>query len=76
MKGGPWSLWGGVSPDEQVIAILRQAEVGVPGAELCRKHGIGNAAFNKGRAKYWGMDASMISQMKAMDRAISRHRSE
>ena len=39
-------------------------------AELCREHGMSTAAFYKWRAKYGGMDASLISQMKAMARAI------
>ena len=33
----------------------------------------GNASFYKWRAKYGGMDASLISQMKALDRAMVRH---
>lgn len=53
--------------DAQIIAILRQAEGGVPVAELCREHGMSNASFYKWRAKYGGMDASLISQMKAME---------
>ena len=50
----------------QIIAILRQAEGGVPVAELCREHGMSNASFYKWRAKYGGMDASMVSRMKVM----------
>ena len=53
--------------EAQIIAILRQAEGGVPVAELCREHGMSNASFYKWRAKYGGMDASLISQMKAME---------
>jgi putative transposase len=48
--------------EAQIIAILRQAEGGVPVAELCREHGMSNASFYKWRAKYGGMDASLISQ--------------
>ena len=55
------------SSEAQIIAILRQAEGGVPVAELCREHGISDASFYKWRAKYGGMDASMVSQMKAME---------
>lgn len=51
--------------EAQIIAILRQAEGGVPVAELCREYGMSDASFNKWRAKYGGMDASMVSQMKA-----------
>ena len=51
----------------QIIAILRQAKGGVPVAEVCREHGMSNASFYKWRAKYGGMDTSLISQMKAME---------
>ena len=53
--------------EPQILAILRQAEGGVPVAELCREHGMNNASFYKWRAKYGGMDASMVSQMKVME---------
>ncbi len=51
----------------QIMAVLRQAEGGVPVPELCREHGISSASFYKWRAKYGGMDASMMSQMKALE---------
>lgn len=53
--------------EPQIVAILRQAEGGVPVPELCRELGMSNASFYKWRAKYGGMDASMISQMKALE---------
>ncbi|KJS38770.1 MAG: transposase [Rhodospirillaceae bacterium BRH_c57] len=53
--------------EPQILAILRQAEGGVPVPELCREHGMSSASFYKWRAKYGGMDASMISQMKALE---------
>ena len=52
--------------DVPIMGILRQAESGVPVTELCREHGMSNASFYKWRAKYGGMDASMMSEMKAM----------
>jgi len=52
--------------DAQIMAILRQAESGVPVSELCREHGMSSASFYKWRAKFGGMDASMMSEMKAM----------
>ena len=60
MKTGRYS-------DAQIMGILKQAESGVPVSELCREHGMSNASFYKWRAKYGGMDASMVSQMKAME---------
>jgi len=53
--------------EPQILSILRQAEGGVPVTELCREHGMSNASFYKWRAKYGGMDASMISQTKALE---------
>jgi putative transposase len=52
--------------DTQIMGILKQAEAGVPVSELCREHGISSASFCNWRAKFGGMDASMVSQMKAM----------
>jgi len=49
-----------------IMGILRQAESGVPVTELCREHTMSNASFYKWRAKFGGMDASMMSEMKAM----------
>ena len=52
--------------DAQIMGILKQAESGVPVSELCREHGMSNASFYKWRAKFGGMDASMIEELKAM----------
>jgi len=52
--------------DGQIMVILKQAESGVPVSELCREHGMSNASFYKWRAKFGGMDASMISELKAV----------
>ncbi len=52
--------------EAQIMAVLRQMEDGVPAAELCREHGMGSATLYKWRAKYGGMDASLINEMKAM----------
>ena len=52
--------------DGQIMGLLKQAESGVRVSELCREHGMSNASFYKWRAKFGGMDASMISELKAM----------
>ena len=53
--------------DSQIMAILKQAEAGIPVPELCREHGMSNAIFYKWRSKYGGMDASMISRLKELE---------
>lgn len=53
--------------EPQVLSNLRQAEGGLPVPELRREHEMSNASFYKWRSKYGGMDALMISQMKALE---------
>ena len=52
--------------DVQIMAILRQAENGVPVSKLCREHGMSSASFYKWRAKFGGLDASIMSEMKTI----------
>jgi putative transposase len=52
--------------DAQILSILKQAESGMPVPELCREHGMSGASFYKWRAKYGGMDASLMAEMKAV----------
>jgi len=53
--------------DSQIMQILKQAEVGVSAPELCREHGMSSATFYKWRAKYGGMDASMVARLKELE---------
>ena len=53
--------------DRQIIALLKQAQAGTPVPELCREHGMSSAIFYKWRAKYGGMDASMMARLKALE---------
>lgn len=53
--------------DSQIIAILKQDEAGSPVPELCREHGISSATFYKWRSKFGGMDASLMSRLKALE---------
>jgi len=53
--------------DSQILAILKQAEAGTPVPALCREHGMSSASFYKWRAKFGGMDASMMKRMKELE---------
>ena len=53
--------------DSQIMAVLKQAETGTPVPTLCREHGMSSATFYKWRAKYGGMDASLMARMKALE---------
>lgn len=53
--------------EEQIIAILKEQEAGVPVSELCRKHGVSDASIYKWKAKYGGMDVSEAKRLKALE---------
>jgi putative transposase len=53
--------------DSQIIDALKRVEAGYPIQELCRELGISSAEFYKWRAKYGGMDVSMMARMKELE---------
>ena len=54
--------------DSQIMGILKQAENGVPVAELCREHGMSSTSFYKWRSRYGGMDTSLMLRMKDLEK--------
>ena len=53
--------------NNQILNILKQAEAGVSVPELCWEHGMSSASFYKWRAKYGGMDASLMRRLKDLE---------
>ena len=53
--------------DNQIIAILKQSETGISVQDLCREHGMSTASFYKWRAKFGGMDTSLMKRMKELE---------
>ena len=53
--------------EHQIVAILKEAEAGIPVKELCRKYGIANSTFYKWRDKYGGMETSDIKRLKELE---------
>ena len=53
--------------DSQIMDALKRVEAGLPVPELCREIGISTAAFYKWRAKFGGMDASLMARMKELE---------
>jgi len=48
---------------EQMIGVVKQAEVGVPVAELIRKAGISEQTFYRWKSKYAGLEVDQVRQM-------------
>jgi bifunctional DNA-binding transcriptional regulator/antitoxin component of YhaV-PrlF toxin-antitoxin module len=57
--------------EEQIIAILKQVEVGLAMGELCRQHGISEQTYYRWKAKYGGMENADV--MRCSSKAISLH---
>ncbi|MBE5529228.1 transposase [Laribacter hongkongensis] len=53
--------------EEQIIAILKEAEAGLSVVDLCRKHGISDATFYKWRAKFGGLEVSEARRLKLLE---------
>ncbi|OCG16629.1 transposase [Gilliamella sp. WF3-4] len=53
--------------EHQIVAILKEAQAGIPVKELCRKYGMGNSTFYKWREKYGGMETSDIKRLKELE---------
>ena len=54
--------------EERVLGILRAHEAGMPtAAEVCRTHGISDATFYKGKARYGGLEVAGARRLRALE---------
>jgi len=53
--------------EEQIIAVLKEAEAGMRTPDVCRKHGISDATFYKWRNKFGGMDVSEARRLRTLE---------
>jgi len=53
--------------DSQIMDAVKRFETGIGLPDICRELGISTATFYKWRAKYGGMDVSMMSRMKEIE---------
>ena len=58
--------------DSQIMEALKRVDSGLAVPEICRELGISTATFYKWRAKYGGMDTSMIARMKELEAENAR----
>ena len=57
---------------EQIVGVLKQAEVGVPVAELIRKVGISEQTFYRWKKQYVGLESDQVRAMKQLQDENSR----
>ena len=53
--------------DSQIMETLKRVDAGIGVPDVCRELGISTATFYKWRAKYGGMDVSMMSRLKELE---------
>lgn len=53
--------------EEQIIAILKEHELGAKTADLCRKHGMSEATLYNWKAKFGGMEVSEAKRLRALE---------
>ncbi|SMC83811.1 putative transposase [Polynucleobacter kasalickyi] len=58
--------------DSQIMEALKRVDSGLAVPEICRELGISTATFYKWRAKYGGMDTSMMARMKELEAENAR----
>jgi putative transposase len=53
--------------EEQIIAVLKEAEAGIPLPDLLRKHGVAPGTFYRWKSKYGGMEVSDAKRLKGLE---------
>jgi putative transposase len=53
--------------EEQIIALLKDAQAGVSVQDLCRKHGISDTTFYTRRTKYAGLEVSDVKKLRLLE---------
>jgi putative transposase len=58
--------------EEQIIAVLREAEARAKTKDPCRRHGVSEATFYNWKAKYGGMTVSEARRLKELEAENSK----
>ena len=58
--------------EEQIIAVLKEQESGMPTADVCRRHGISSATFYKWKSKYGGLEVSDGRRLRQLEQEKGR----
>jgi putative transposase len=53
--------------EEQIIAVLKEAEAGAKVSDICRKYGMSDATYYNWKAKYSGLTVSELKRLKALE---------
>jgi putative transposase len=57
---------------EQIVAVLKQVEVGVPVVEVCRQAGITEQTLYRWKKQYVGLEIDQVRQLKQLQEENAR----
>lgn len=52
--------------EAQIVAILKEVELGAKVGDTCRKHGISDVTYYKWKSQYSGMSVSHLAQRRQL----------
>jgi putative transposase len=52
--------------EEQIMAVLNQAETGVPVKEICRQHGFTEQTFYRWKKQYAGLGITELRELREL----------
>ena len=53
--------------EEQIVGVLKEAEAGVPMADLSRRLGVSQVTLYRWKAKYGGLEGSEAKRLRALE---------
>ena len=57
--------------ESQIVAILKEVELGAKVGETCRKHGVSEPTYYKWKSQYSGMTVPHLAQLRELQRLIN-----
>jgi len=57
---------------EQIVAVLKQAEAGVPLVELLRRVGVSQQTFYRWKKQYVGLEVDQVRELKQLQEENTR----
>ena len=58
--------------EQQIVAVLKEADAGMPVRDLCRRHGISHGTYYHWKSKYGGMEASDLKRIRDIEAENAR----
>lgn len=53
---------------EEIIGVVREADTGLPVAEICKKHGISDVTLARWRKQYGGLGPEEAARLRVLEK--------